>query len=459
MHEGPGHHTGTFRLARALRARGHRVLYLGAPDAEELIARCGFEFVTFASDILPPGYRKTRAQQSFGKGILARLRQRISDETLFSKYLERIETGELDECLAACNPDVVLCDTFMWRIALRAIRLGLRTINVSCCISSHENALIPPSIYGIAPGTTFFSMLLVACSWKWMRLCFFFSKLVASRLFGAYRAPARMHHLLDEFRRMAKAAGYEVKENKSYWFGEYGPRLILPEIVLCSEAFQFEGGSRSESARMYLGDCIDDERQEDKLPVGSYLDEDKPLVLCSLGTDAGFYPHSRRFFEAVREASSLRHDWQFVLHVGDFGQWNEFGQLSENLLVCKRIPQLSLLRQSAAMVTHGGLNSMKECIHYEVPMVIVPGLRDQPGNAVRAVHHGLALKTTMADITGAKLSELIASAMYSKSIRQNLATMKKAIENENGLERVVRFIEEGNRQRTKSTANGGSLHE
>ena len=32
--------------------------------------------------------------------------------------------------------------------------------------------------------------------------------------------------------------------------------------------------------------------------------------------------------------------------------------------------------------------SIMECIHFQVPMVIIPGLRDQPGNMARAVHHG-----------------------------------------------------------------------
>jgi UDP:flavonoid glycosyltransferase YjiC (YdhE family) len=82
-----------------------------------------------------------------------------------------------------------------------------------------------------------------------------------------------------------------------------------------------------------------------------------------------------------------------------------------------------------------------ECIHFGVPMVIIPGLRDQPGNATRAVHHDLAVTTSMARITPAILVSLAARAMEDTAIRQGLARMKRRIADEQGLEANVQFIE------------------
>jgi MGT family glycosyltransferase len=192
--------------------------------------------------------------------------------------------------------------------------------------------------------------------------------------------------------------------------------------------------------RQYLGDFVDVGRHEEPLEAG-LLDERKPLVFCSLGTAATFYPHSLRFFQAVITASKLREDWQFVLHVGSHPEAAQLESPRPNLLIRERVPQLTLLRRAAVMVTHGGMNSIMECIHFGVPMVIVPGLRDQPGNATRAVHHGLAVTARMASITAKELVSLTAHAMTDRSIREALVRMRRAITDEKGMDASVQFLE------------------
>jgi zeaxanthin glucosyltransferase len=435
-----GHYTGTFRLARSLRARGHRIVYVGIADFEQLVRAQGFEFIPFAADLLPVGYvgKFTASQSDPDRGVLGRWQKRWSDERLFAAYLRRIEDGRLDECLLSCKPDLLLCDTFVWYIAIRALRLGIPTISISIILSLYPNARIPPIVSPIHPRQTWWSALRVLGSWKWLRLKFFFSKRLASILLGLYRFPTRMHHLVDVFLRVAKRSGYPCEENKTYWFGEMGPRLVLPEIVLCPEAFQLPGSPAD--GRRYLGDFVDIERREELLAADA-LDSEKPLVYASLGTSAFFYPHAPRFFKAVADASRLRKDWQFVLHVGDHPEAWRLGPPGPNLLIRKRVPQLALLRRASVMMTHGGLNSIMECIHFGVPMVIIPGLRDQPGNATRAVHHNLAVTTSMARITPGILVSLAAHAMEDTAIRQGLARMKRQIADEKGMGANIRFIE------------------
>lgn len=424
-----GHYAGTFRLARILRARGHRIFYVGLPDFEGLVKNQGFEFISFSENLLPKGYLQDfiASQSNPPSGILSRCRKRRQDERTFSAYLNRIEDGRLDECLLSCRPDLLLCDTFVWYVAIRALKLGIPTINISIILSLFRNPCIPPIVYPIHPRQVWWSALLVRGSWRWLRLKFFFTKRLASIFFGAYRFPTRMHHLVDVFIQIAKRSGYPVEENRTFWFGEMGPRLVLPEIVLCPRSFQLPGSP--EDRRRYLGYPVDTERSEEPL-ADDALDNGKPLIFCSLGSSAFFYPHARRFFEAVVDAGRLRKDWQFVLHVGDCQEADKLGPPGPNLLIHKRVPQLALLRKASVMVTHGGLNSIMECIHFGVPMVIVPGLRDQPGNAARAVHHGIAVTAGMARITPEKLVNLIARAMVDTGIRQGLASMQQKISDE-----------------------------
>jgi UDP:flavonoid glycosyltransferase YjiC (YdhE family) len=435
-----GHYTGTFRLARTLHARGHKIVYLGIADFEQLVKSQGFEFIPFAVDLLPVGYgaRFAASQAQPLRGVLPRWRKRLTAEQLFGEYLRRIEDGELDLRLTVCEPDLLLCDTLMWYVAIRAYRLGIPTVDISIPLSLYCNTRIPPVVSSIRPKPTVWSAVQVWTTWKWLRLKFFFTKRVAALLFGTYRFPTRMHHLVDVFKQIAKRSGYPCKENETWWYSELGPRLVLPEIMLGPQAFQLPESPAD--GRRYLGDFVDINRREEPLEAG-VLDEHKLLVFCSLGTAAAFYPHAMRFFRAVVDASTLREEWQFVLHVGNHPEATKLGSPRPNLLIRERVPQLTLLRSARVMVTHGGMNSIMECIHFEVPMVIVPGLRDQPGNATRAVHHGLAVTARMASITAKELVSLIVHVMEDCSIREALARMKRAIADEKGMDASIQFIE------------------
>ncbi len=272
-------------------------------------------------------------------------------------------------------------------------------------------------------------------------------------LLGRYRHPARVQHLIHVFHRMAPRSGYRCVENETYFRGEFGPYLALPEIVLCPSAFQFPGGPQK--SRVFLGDFVELDRAEESLA----LDGERPLVLASLGTAAHLYPHAPRFFRAVVEASRLRPDWQFVLHTADHPIRSALGGDTFNLLVRSRVPQIALLCKAAVMVTHGGINSIMECVHLGVPMVIFPGLRDQPGNAARARHHHLAIVARMSRVTPAGLVDLLQQAVGDPSLRDSVLRFRQRIVEEPGVAAVVDLIESYARSQTwPSTKEASQLH-
>lgn len=432
-----GHYTGTFRLARQLRSRGFRVVYLTVEDLEPLVTAQGFESIVFAPHLLCAGYAAKLAASHLasGSGILGAIGKRHRDEKFFSDYLRLINEGHLDDCIRACAPDVVLCDTLMWYVAFRATRLGIPVVNISTILTLFENDRIPPVISDLRPTNSTLGRLRVLTTWRLMRLRFFFTKRLAALFTGAFRAPTRMHHLIDVFFETGRLAQYPLIENQTYWYGEIGPRLRLPEIVMCPRAFQLDGAP--EDGRKYLGEFVDLERKEEPLPAGA-IDETKPLVYCSLGSSATFYPHSRRFFQALVDAARLRPDWQFVIHLGNYA--NCFDGAPGNVYINNTVPQLALLRRAAVMVTHAGLNSVMECIANQVPMVVCPAMRDQPGNATRAVHNGLAVREEMAKITAESIISKIDYARNAESLRENLALMGRKIGQERGMETCIELI-------------------
>ncbi len=422
MHGEAGHHLGTFRLARALVSRGHRVTYLGLPRVRQLVEDQGFAFIPFAGDL----FTVTGAAQESPAAAAA----------LFHRYTTAIVDGRLDACLLSDRPDLLLCDAFLWYVALRALRLGLPTIQISTSLFLFDNARIPPAVTSIRPGRGLLSALRISLAWKLMHLRYLVTKRLASRLVGAYRAPLRMHHLTDTFLWVARQSGVRLRRNVTHLQDEIGPHLILPELVLCPAAFQLPGPRAKQ--RRHCGDFIDVQRQEPPLPFDP---SGRTTILCSLGTSAGAYRQARRFFAAVAEASALATEWFFVLHISDPALIGAFAS-SANLLVVPWISQLTLLRHAAVMVHHGGLNSIMECVQNDVPMVILPCARDQPGNAVRAAHHQLALTADMRSITAEGLRQLIGEAMADPGLKRGLRGMKEQIEREQGLSQAVAFIED-----------------
>jgi UDP:flavonoid glycosyltransferase YjiC (YdhE family) len=80
-----------------------------------------------------------------------------------------------------------------------------------------------------------------------------------------------------------------------------------------------------------------------------------------------------------------------VLATGSHLRPEEIGNVPANVVVLQRAPQITILKRASAMITHGGLGSVKECVAHGVPMLVFPLDVDQPGNAARVAHHGLGL--------------------------------------------------------------------
>ena len=475
-----GHYTGTFRLASALRARGHRVVYLGLADFEDLVTSRGFEFVAFAADLLPRGY-VAKFAASLGRdarrGAGAWFWRRVplaagpvgrgprgEDQALFSAWLDRVTGGALDAAIRACRPNLVLCDPFVWYVGLRALRLAIPTLNLYIVLQHHANSHIPPVLTSMRPAKTALASLAVRLAWWRMHAEFFVTKRLASALIGAYRFPTRVHHLEDVFQHVARHSGFEAIEGKTYWRGEMGPWLDLPAVVLCPRTFEF--AEADVANKCFIGDIVDLERVEAPLEMaGAAMQADprarhddasrsaalpdataeSPLIYASLGTSAHFYPHAPRFFRAMAGVAARRPDWRVVLHIGDHADPALSHTVLPNLTLARRVPQLAILSRASAMVTHGGMNSILECVRFQVPMVIVPAMRDQPGNAARAVDHGIALATRMSRVTAPRLETLIERVRGDAVIRRALAEMKRRIDAEPGLDAAVEFIERRSR--------------
>jgi MGT family glycosyltransferase len=154
------------------------------------------------------------------------------------------------------------------------------------------------------------------------------------------------------------------------------------------------------------------------------LDPSRQLIYCSLGSHPHDYKESGRLFQAVLHAVRQRPDRQLVLAAGHLCLGEPaFQDLPQNVIAVSWVPQLALLEKASLMITHGGLGTVKECIHFGVPMVVFPIAHDQPGNAARIVYHGLGLRGNTNEVSARQILSLVDEVVENPSFRERVGAM------------------------------------
>ncbi|MDT0269600.1 glycosyltransferase [Streptomyces sp. DSM 44915] len=151
----------------------------------------------------------------------------------------------------------------------------------------------------------------------------------------------------------------------------------------------------------FVGPCFGDRagRQEWRRPADA-----RRVLLISLGSaftrQVGFY---RNCLAAFGELP----DWHVVLGIGRHTDPAALGEVPANVEVHAWVPQLSVLEQADAFVTHAGMGGCAEGLANGVPMIAVPQAVDQFTNADRLVELGVARRLDTAEATPERLREAL----------------------------------------------------
>jgi len=221
-----------------------------------------------------------------------------------------------------------------------------------------------------------------------------------------------------------------------------------PVLILCPQAFDFPQVSPREG-RHYLEASIDLERTEPDGFPWERLDGSRPLVYCSLGSHPHDYKKSEEFFQAVLDAARQRPEWQLVVAAGQaYIGSSLFRNVPPNVVAVDWVPQLAMLKKAAAMITHGGLGTVKECIYFGVPMIVFPMAFDQPENAERVAWHSLGLRGSTDDLSAAQVLHLVDRVLAGATFRARAAAMSavfREVETSGIGARVVEELLDGRR--------------
>jgi len=150
----------------------------------------------------------------------------------------------------------------------------------------------------------------------------------------------------------------------------------------------------------------------------------KRLILCSFGT---IEPNdSTVIFSFIRKLIQVSLKRSYILVIALKAKREDILKLTVkgDVYIFNFVPQLQVLKEADLFITHGGLNSIREAINAEVPMLVYPVHPefDPIGNAARIVYHRLGLRgnaaTDIDDEIDAKVNELLSNPLYKKNIQE-----------------------------------------
>jgi zeaxanthin glucosyltransferase len=388
-----GHLHSPIVLARRLRERGHEPLFLLDPAEREMTALLegqGFEVQPFwpSRDAAPTvGPLEELLGELAGLASdHARLWASWRRETLAWRETVRWVEERAHEVLASHGIDLLLVDMQYSYLVLSGLHAGVRALQYYTGLPHEKRPGVPPLWSSVIDTRGPAGRLRVEKAWLrfsvWQKL----TKILWSGLgTGAGHCTAN-ESLAALFARMAARVGLDprrIVDDRALWFV-----LRLPMMIFCPAALDLAPVPGRYCH--YVEPSVDPDRPAPPLAPGS-LDPARPLVLCSLGSRVVRSAEARRFHRGLLDLFAARPHLQAVVAAGSEEAVRELGSAPRNVLVTGFAPQMALLKRARAMITHGGLNSIKECVMSGVPMVVCPADVDQPGNAARVVHHGLGL--------------------------------------------------------------------
>ncbi|MFK7803705.1 MAG: glycosyltransferase, partial [Anaerolineae bacterium] len=210
----------------------------------------------------------------------------------------------------------------------------------------------------------------------------------------------------------------------------------------------------------YLGPIIDinrpepaadaDELNELEKILNSPQIQSKEKHLIYASTSSIFEPDIP-FFKKLIRALELKPECELVLALGKKLKKEKLGKLPSNVHAFNWVPQLRMLKQADVAITHAGINTVNECLHFKVPMLVYSGAHiDQNGTAARIGYHNLGIVGSKAADGPEQIAAYIERLIHDESIKNSIEKMHEAIAKYETENRVTTIIDQLLKNNTRS---------
>ncbi|CAG2107457.1 unnamed protein product [Medioppia subpectinata] len=159
------------------------------------------------------------------------------------------------------------------------------------------------------------------------------------------------------------------------------------------------------------------------------------LVYFSFGTLCSVDVQNMRRLVAILAKSPHR----FIVSMGP--KHKEY-TLADNMWGAESVPQIRVLPLVNLVITHGGLNTVTESLHFGRPMIAMPVFGEQYDNAQRLHDKSFGLPLDAYKCSEEELLAAIETVLNDRAMADRLAAVSRRIQSDNSLAKVSQLIED-----------------
>lgn len=421
IYHGHSHFNACFKMAKLLRTR-FRVVFAGFIYFEKYVTGQGFEFYPLRTVPFGLGFEEWVNKIEKKRFIYLKT---LTDR--WNARLYYMREAELSRMIKELQPAYLLIDAWQstdFIVLYQLLKGKIRTAIIQTMLSNRLKKDLPPLNSNTLPGMHF----------------------AIKRSHINFRFQAFRRNVVQWITFLGntnqKMIQKKISDNNippTYFARQptlFNPALDhLHEIMLSVREFDFKSIHQS-SFEHYAGFMIDKERSEPAdlvfesvfNLVQKRIHNGSMLIYCSFGTVDFKNQKPIKYFLKKLFQSATRHTKLVFLIAGNaYSLLKEF-KLPENVFAVKLAPQLRILQQASVFITHGGINSIKEAIIANVPMLVYPtsNITDSKGLAARVIYHKLGLRGKIHYDSPDDISKKITSLLQEPHFKSALKNMASA---------------------------------
>jgi MGT family glycosyltransferase len=374
----PGHVNPSLEIIRELVNRRHRVTYANDAAWAETVRGVGAELVPYESTL--PFHR----EESWDGDAIAALRLFLDDAIAMLPQLRAAYEND--------RPDLFLYDIAGGPAWILATQWGIPSIQLSPTYVAWE---------GYED-----DMRAMTEEWK-----------ADPRGADYYRT------LLD----WLTANGMPADET---WMGRPDRGLVLIPRALQPNA------DRVESRFTFVVPCLAPRPEQGEWTRPA--DAEK-VLLVSLGS--AFTDHPDFYRRCIGAFGDLP-GWHVVLQIGKYVDPVVLGDVPTSVEVHSWVPQLAILQQADAFLTHAGMGGSSEGLWTGTPMIAAPQAVDQFGNADALVAAGVARRIDSDTVTVDELRAALLELTGSAEVAARSAEIRRELREEGGTAHAATLVEQ-----------------